>query len=112
MANETITLTDKALRKTRKFLTRDKDGSFEVCADHERRMRATAFDLVIASDKDTGEMTLLAAAKLSCGHSKHPCTDSKRVILADTKDGIAPFLKKVSAATAADDDDDDLEEAA
>lgn len=104
---QNLSLDDTNTRKIRKLITRAKDGSFEVCEMHERRMRATAFEVLTIADPETHEVTVHALAHLSCGHSKRPCTDDRKITLADGN-GINPAivagLKLVTA--------DDKEEAA
>lgn len=112
MANEgksaqIVNLNDKNLRKVRKALTRDSRGSFEVCDDHERRLRAESFDIVISHDPESKALDVRATVKVSCGHSKHPCRDTRSMIIASNTEGISS--KILRAASAPDEDEDEAD---
>ena len=111
MANENgskpqrLSLTDETIRKIRKHLTRKADGSFEVCDTHERRMRATDFEIMIVADATTGEVSVHASASVSCGHSKKPCTDSRTITVANAA-GLDPKIVKILSLVEPDEDED------
>lgn len=95
--SQSLVLTEKTIRALRRNLTRNKGGGFETCDDHERRMRASTFSLAIYADPSQHSVIVKATAKVTCGHSKHPCTDTRTMTLADDT-GISPRALRVLKA--------------
>lgn len=110
MATQKLAINDENTRKIRKLLTRAKDGSFEVCETHERRMRASAFEIMVIADPETHEVSVHATAEVSCGHSKKPCTDTRTITLANGAGLDQNVIERLKLVTA--DEKDENEKAA
>lgn len=104
-----LSLSDENTRKVRKLLTRAKDGSFETCETHERRMRADSFEIMLIADSESGEVSAHATAHVTCGHSKKPCEDTRTVMLANAA-GLNPEITKKLSLVSADDDENGASE--
>jgi hypothetical protein len=94
----TFTLDEPVTRAIRNVLTREEDGTFDVCEDHERRMKTDSFD-VLTEVSEEG-MSLQAVAHITCGHSKRPCLKVERLMIVSSDTGINPDLVAKLAAYA------------
>jgi hypothetical protein len=93
-----FTLDEPVTRAIRNVLTREEDGTFDVCEDHERRMRTDSFDVL--TEVSPNGMSLQAVAHITCGHSKRPCVKSERVMIVTSDAGINPEIVAKLAAYA------------
>jgi hypothetical protein len=92
----TFTLDEPTTRAIRNVLTREEDGTFDVCEDHERRMRTASFDVLAEVTADGA--SLQAVAHITCGHSKRPCVKVERVMIVDSQTGVNPEIVAKLAA--------------
>ena len=93
-----FTLDEPTTRAIRNVLTREEDGTFDVCQEHERRMRTSSFDVLTQCAADG--MTLKAVAHITCGHSKRPCILTQEIEIVSSDKGVNPEIVAKLAAYA------------